>query len=115
MAIGTLAGYLGRSWGWIVLRGVIAILFGVVSLARPNITLAALVLVWGVYAIADGVIALIGAFKIKDSGRPMWTLIVIGLLGLAAGVCTFLYPGITALVLLSFIAFWAIATGVLEI
>jgi len=46
--------YLGRNWGWIVLRGVVAVLFGVLAIAWPGITLAALVIVWGAYALADG-------------------------------------------------------------
>ena len=92
--------YLGRNWGWIVLRGVIAALFGVLAIAWPGITLAALVIVWGAYALADGVLALIAAWQVRDQGRPFWALVVVGLLGFAAGVVTFLWPGITALALL---------------
>jgi len=104
-----------RSWTWILLRGVIAILFGLVTFAKPGITLAALVIVWGAYALADGVLALMAAFKLKETGRPMWFLLVVGLLGIAAGIATFLWPGMTAAVLLAFIASWALIAGIFQI
>jgi uncharacterized membrane protein HdeD (DUF308 family) len=115
MAIGTMLGHLARNWGWIVLRGVVAILFGIFAFIRPGITLSVLVLVWGIYAFADGLLALFAAFKIRDEGRPLWPLIIVGLLGVAAGIATFMVPGMTAIVLLAFIAGWAVAMGVFQI
>ena len=115
MVIGTMMGQLTRNWGWIALRGLVAILFGVLAFARPGITLTALVLVWGAYALLDGLFALFAGFAIKDGGRPMWPLVLVGIAGVAAGVLTFLRPQMTALVLLTFIAAWAVVTGVLEI
>ena len=115
MAIGAMIGYLARNWGWIVLRGVVAVIFGVMAFVWPGITLSVLVLFWGAYALADGVLALVAAFKIRDEGRPMWQLIAVGLLGIAAGVITFMRPGITALALLAFIAVWALATGIFQV
>ena len=102
-----------RMWGWIVLRGIVAIVFGIMAFAWPGLTLTALVLVWGVYALVDGVFALIAAFRM--GGKPMWALAIIGVLGIAAGVVTFLWPQMTALVLLAFIAGWALATGIFQI
>jgi uncharacterized membrane protein HdeD (DUF308 family) len=110
MSNGLLSDVLTRNWGWIVMRGVVAILFGILAFAMPGITLAALVLVWGVYALADGIAAIVAGFKMKA-----WPLIVIGIIGIAAGVATFVYPGITALVLLTFIAGWAFVTGIFQI
>ncbi len=115
MAIGTMVGHLARNWGWIVFRGVAAILFGVLAFAWPSLTLGVLVILWGAYAFADGLLALTAAFKIRDGGRPMWSLILIGLLGIAAGVLTFVWPRMTALALLSFIAAWALITGIFQI
>jgi uncharacterized membrane protein HdeD (DUF308 family) len=115
MAIGTMIGHLTRNWGWIVLRGVVAILFGIVSFTMPGLSLAVLVLLWGAYALADGVLALIAAFRIKHEGKPMWQLILVGLIGIAAGIVTFMSPGITALVLLWFIAGWAVAMGIFQV
>ena len=106
---------LGRNWGWIVVRGIAAVIFGVLALVLPGITLAALVLLWGAYALADGIIALIAAFRIRDRGKPFWALLVVGILGIAAGILTFIWPGMTALVLLAFIAAWSLVMGIFQI
>ena len=100
---------LNRMWGLIVLRGVTAILFGILAFVWPGITLAALVLVWGAYALIDGLCALIASLRLDD-GKPMWTLAVVGLLGIAAGLLTLVWPQITALLLLWVIAGWAVVT-----
>jgi uncharacterized membrane protein HdeD (DUF308 family) len=110
-----LLAYLGREWGWIALRGVLAVLFGIIALMMPGVTLAALVLVWGAYALADGAVALVTAFRVRDLDRPMWPFLLIGLMSIGAGILTFLWPGLTALVLLMLIAFWAVATGIFQI
>jgi uncharacterized membrane protein HdeD (DUF308 family) len=115
MSVDAMMGHLRSSWGWVVLRGIVAIVFGALAFSQPGITLAALVLVWGAYALADGLFALMAGLRIRDGGRPMWALIVIGLLGIAAGILTFVWPGMTALVLLAFIAGWALITGVFQI
>ena len=104
---------INRMWGWIVLRGIVAVVFGIMAFAWPSLTLTALLLVWAAYALADGVFALIAAFRM--AGKPMWPLAIIGVLGIAAGVVTFLWPQMTALVLLAFIAGWALATGIFQI
>jgi uncharacterized membrane protein HdeD (DUF308 family) len=69
----------------------------------------------GAYAFAEGVVALVAAFRIRDSGHPLWPFVVVGLLGIAAGIATLLWPGITALTLLMLIAAWAIVMGVFQI
>lgn len=92
-----------------------AVLFGLLALFLPGITLAALVLVWGAYALVDGVFALIAGWRIRDQDKPLWPLVLVGITGLAAGIVTFLWPGVTALVLLYIIAFWAIVAGVFQI
>lgn len=106
---------IGRHWGWVALRGVVAILFGLMAMFMPAITLSALVLVWGAFALADGVLALIAGIRIRERGKPLWALIIVGLLGVAAGIVTFLWPGLTALILLYIIAIWALVTGVFQI
>ena len=105
---------LARHWWLFLLRGLISILFGVLAFVWPGITLASLVLVFGAFAFADGVFALVGA--VRGGGRePWWLLILEGLVGIGIGIITVVSPGITALALLFYIAIWAIATGVLEI
>lgn len=111
----TMLEHLSRNWGWVVLRGVAGVLFGLLAFAWPGLTLAALVIVWGAYALADGVLALISAWRVRDQGKPFWALAIVGLLGIAAGIVTFIWPGITALVLLLFIAAWAVVMGVFQI
>jgi uncharacterized membrane protein HdeD (DUF308 family) len=104
-----------NQWGWIVFRGLAAIVFGVLAFAWPEPTLAALVLLWGIYALMDGVLALIAAFQMRVDDRPVWPLAIVGLLGIAAGTLTFVWPGITALMLLMFIAAWSIVMGIFQI
>jgi uncharacterized membrane protein HdeD (DUF308 family) len=103
-----------RNWWMVLLRGLVAILFGAITFAAPGLSLAALVLVWGGFALADGVLALGTAFS-RRRAAPWWVLIVQGVAGIGAGVLTFAWPGITALVLLYVIAAWALVTGVFEI
>ena len=93
MAVGAVLENLAHAWHWIALRGLFALLFGIFAFIWPGITLAALVLVWGAYAIADGVMALIAAYTMHEEGKPMGSLIIVGILGIAAGVVTFLWPG----------------------
>jgi uncharacterized membrane protein HdeD (DUF308 family) len=112
----TLLKHFGSNWWLVALRGLFAIIFGILALALPGITLLALVILFGAYTLADGVIALIAGYKMRDSGKPVWPMVIIGILGVVAGVLTTLvWPGITALVLLAFIAAWALVTGVLQI
>lgn len=106
---------LRNEWGWVALRGVVALIFGVVALAMPGLTLALLVLFWGAYALIDGVAALIAGFRMRDDGKPLWSLIVVGLLGIGAGAVTFFWPGLTALTLVLVIGGWAIAIGIFQI
>lgn len=106
---------LRKQWGWVALRGVCALIFGVLALALPGPTLGILVIFWGAYALVDGVVALMAGFRMGDDGKPLWSLILIGLLGIGAGVLTFFWPGLTALTLVLIIGSWAIAIGILQI
>jgi uncharacterized membrane protein HdeD (DUF308 family) len=102
-----------RHWWAFALRGVVAILFGILAFAWPLMTLTALVLLWGAFALVDGVLALIAAFRTDHDHR--WGLLLEGIVGVAAGIVTFVWPDLTALVLLYIIAVWALLTGVLEL
>lgn len=105
---------LGRNWWLILLKGICAIVFGVLTFVWPGVTLLTLVLLYGAYAFVDGVISLVAAVR-GGTPAPRWWLAIVGLLGIAAGVITVMWPGITTLILLFFIAAWAIATGIMEI
>jgi uncharacterized membrane protein HdeD (DUF308 family) len=105
---------LARNWWLILLRGVCAVLFGVLTIAWPGLSLVTLILLFGIYALADGVLALVAAIF---GGRPAprWWLAIVGVIGVLAGLATLEMPGLTALILLYYLAFWAILMGVMEI
>ena len=105
---------LARYWWLILLRGIAAIIFGVLGFIWPGITLVTLVLFWGAFALVDGILALAHAIMGGNMGSRWW-LALIGVLGIVVGLLTFLMPGVTALVLLIFIATWAIVLGVFQI
>jgi uncharacterized membrane protein HdeD (DUF308 family) len=105
---------LAESWWLFLLRGLGAIAFGVLAFIWPSATLITLVLLYGAFALADGIASLIIAIK-GEQLTSRWWLAIIGGLGVAAGILTLYWPGLTALVLLWFIAIWAIATGITQI
>ena len=113
-ASGIMLDALARNWWLILLRGIFAILFGVLTFVWPGVTLLTLVLLYGAFVLIDGVLAL-GAALSGGQMAPRWWLLIVGLLGIAAGLVTLLMPGVTAVVLLIFIAAWAITTGVMQI
>jgi uncharacterized membrane protein HdeD (DUF308 family) len=106
---------LAQNWWAIVLRGVFAILFGLGTFFWPGITLVVLILLYGAYALADGVMAVLWAVAGRRDGPFPWGVFLAGLAAIAAGLVTILWPGVTALVLLYLIAGWAIVRGVFEV
>jgi len=114
LAAGPMLHALADNWWLILLKGICAIIFGLLALAWPGVTVLTLVLLYGAFALVEGVLALFAAIR-GDAPAPRWWLAVVGLIGIIAGALTFLWPGITALVLLFLIAAWAIATGIMEI
>ncbi|HSA57130.1 MAG TPA: HdeD family acid-resistance protein [Gemmatimonadaceae bacterium] len=106
---------LAHNWGWVALRGLIAILFGLLTLFNPGITLVVLVLMFGAFAFVDGLFMVISAIANRH-GQPRWVASLIGgLLAMAVGVLTFSRPGLTGVALLWLIAAWAIGPGLAEI
>jgi uncharacterized membrane protein HdeD (DUF308 family) len=107
---------LARNWWALALRGLFDVLFGIAAFVWPGITLVALVLLYGAFAMVDGIFALTAVLVGRTpGGRPWWSLLLEGVFGLAVGILTFAWPGITALALLYLIAAWALVTGILEI
>jgi len=105
---------LARNWWVLALRGVLALLFGVLVFLWPGLAWIVVVATFAAFALVDGTLAIVVAFT-GQGQAPWWALLLEGLFGISAGVLTFLWPGLTELALLFFIAYWAIATGVFEV
>ncbi|MCU1334869.1 MAG: hypothetical protein JWO19_450 [Bryobacterales bacterium] len=106
---------LAKNWWSLVIRGLVAILFGLVTFAWPGITLSALVLLFGAFAMVDGILSLLGALRASRNGERWTSLLIEGAVGILIGLITLFRPGITAVALVWVIAVWAIVTGALEI
>jgi len=106
---------MARSWWVWLLRGIAAIVFGIIAFVSPAATLLALVIVFGIYAIFDGVLAVVTAFQIREVAKHWWVVLLEGLAGILFGIIALVYPLITAGALLLLIAFWAVVTGIMEI
>lgn len=106
---------LARNWGWVALRGVVALIFGLLTLSRPGITLSVMILFFGAYAFVDGLFTVVSAIANRH-GEPHWVALLFGgLFGVLIGIVTFAMPHMTAIILLYFIGFWAIFSGATEI
>jgi uncharacterized membrane protein HdeD (DUF308 family) len=110
-----LATVLSRYWWTTLLRGLLWIVLGYVVLTRPAISLVSLTLLFGAFAIGDGLATMVSAFGGRGEHEHWWVLLLAGLAGIAAGVLTLLNPAITAIVLLVYIALWALVRGALEL
>ncbi len=108
-----LARILSRYWWMTLLRGVVWILFGVAIFAQPGISLVALALTFGFFALVDGIGTVATAIGGRKEHEDWWVLLLMGLVGIGVGMLTFMRPDATALGLLYYIAIWAIATGLL--
>jgi uncharacterized membrane protein HdeD (DUF308 family) len=116
MVIGTAAtAELSRWWWTFILRGVLAILFGVIAFIAPPATIAALVLLFGAWALVDGVFDIVAALMHRTMGRSWWLTILEGVVGIVAGLLALAFPDIAAASLILLIAAWSIVTGVIEI
>lgn len=112
---GSDAGLLAQFWWALALRGAAGILFGILAFAMPVLTLAVVVLLFGAYALVDGIFNVVAALSGRSGARPWWALLLAGLVGIAAGLVAFFLPGLTALALAYVIGVWAIVIGILEI
>ena len=104
-----------ENWRAVALRGLVAVLFGLVVLFWPNLVLAVLSLLFGIYALVDGGVALVPALRSSDRGARRWLPLAEGTVGVIAGLVALLWPGLTASGLLYVIVGWAVVTGILKI
>ncbi len=107
--------YLQRSWWIFLLRGISAIVLGIMAFAWPALTLAVLVMMFGAYMLVDGIFGLIDAVRYRDRLKRVWPLVLDSLLGIVVGLLTLFWPGATAVALLMFVAAWAVVGGLLRI
>ena len=105
---------LASNWWALAIRGVVAILFGVLTFFWPAITLAVLALLFGAYAMVDGIFNIVSAIRGGRGHERWWVLLLEGVVSLAAAAVTFLWPGITVLAFVYVLGAWAVITGVLE-
>ena len=110
-----MATLLKRTWWVVLLQGLAAVLFGVAALVWPGLSLATLVLLFGAYALVDGVCAVVGSLVHLKEYEDWWLVLLTGLASIAVGILTFIQPGITAMSLLFLIAAWELVIGVLTI
>ncbi|QUQ72053.1 HdeD family acid-resistance protein [Kutzneria sp. CA-103260] len=103
---------LTRNWWLVALRGALAVIFGIVTLAWPGMTLLALIFLWGFYALVDGVSSIALGAAVRGH---RWSNVLIGVVGVLAGLVAIMLPGETAVVLLVIIAIWAIVAGVVQV
>ncbi len=106
---------IARKWWLYVARGVLAIMFGFLALILPEQTMVALVLLFGVYALVDGIFSLFAGIATYRYFERWWAVLLEGIAGIMVGILTFINPNATGLVLLYFIAAWAVVTGIFEI
>jgi uncharacterized membrane protein HdeD (DUF308 family) len=109
-------GLVARDWWVFAIRGIAAIVFGVLTFIWPATTLTVLVFMFGAYVLVDGVALLVALVRgDKIARRHGWAVAIMGILGIVAGIVTFLWPGLTALSLLYLVAVWAIAMGTFQV
>ena len=106
---------MASNWDLFLVRGILAILFGIATLLMPGITLIVLVVMFGAYALVDGIILSIISIKERKEHSDWWLMLLTGLVSIAAGVVTFVSPDITTISLFYIIVTWAIVTGVFEV
>lgn len=106
---------LAKNWWVLLLRGIAAVVFGILAFAWPGITIVSLIILYGAYALVDGLFALYAAISGGTGAAPRWWMAVVGIAGVLAGVIAFAWPGITALTILLLIGAWAIVSGIFEI
>jgi uncharacterized membrane protein HdeD (DUF308 family) len=106
---------LAKNWWALVLRGIVGLVLGVVAFTRPVMTIAVLVSLFGAYALLDGALSIIAAWRASRSHEPWGPFLVEGIVGIGIGLATFFWPGVTLLILLLMIATWAVLKGVFEV
>ncbi|MCK5251866.1 MAG: HdeD family acid-resistance protein [Thermoplasmata archaeon] len=106
---------LNRPWWELILRGIFIMIFGILAIAYPDLTLAVFVIFFGAFVFIEGIFQMVGAFAAKAE-NPQWALMFIsGLFSFMIGVIVLAWPGMSALVLLYFIGAWFLISGTVQL
>lgn len=111
----TTLNFLARNWWIVLLRGIAAIIFGLAAFVWPGLTLTVLVMLFGAFILVDGVFGTVDAIRYRKTLGNWWYWLLDGILGIVAGGVMLLMPGISAFVLLVFVAAWSVLGGALRI
>lgn len=103
------------TWWALLLRGLLAIAFGVLTWLQPALSMAALVLSFGLFVLVDGVLAVYAAWRGRHADRHWWLVLLWGLAGVVVGVLSFVAPAVTAVVMTLYIGAWALVTGLVQL
>ncbi len=112
---GDILGLISKYWWVMLVRGVLAIVFGIIAIVWPGVTLLGLIWLFGAYAIGDGAVEIWSGFQNRSSHDRWWVEILIGLAGIVAGVLVISWPGLSTLALMYLIAAWMLVMGMLQI
>jgi uncharacterized membrane protein HdeD (DUF308 family) len=112
---GAIADLYKQAWWMLLIRGIVAVLFGILAITWPGLTLATLIIFFGAFALVHGVFAVIGSIAGRKEADDWWLVLLEGILGIIIGIMTFAWPALTGLVLAYFIAAWALINGILRI
>ena len=104
-----------KNWKWMIFRGIISIIFGIIVVIYPFTAAAAFAIFFGAYAFVDGIFAIVSIITSHTARAHFWALLLEGITGIAAGIVTFFLPQITLWGLVILISIWAVITGIFEI
>lgn len=110
-----LADLLSENWWIVLVRGFAALIFGLLTWFYPFVSILVMVMFFGFYALVDGVMGIVLSINGRKTHQDWWLMLIWGFISVLAGFLTFFVPGITWLVLITFIAIWALVSGVLQI
>lgn len=110
-----MATLLKNAWWMLLVRGLVAVLFGVMALVWPGLTVSTLILLFAAFALVDGVSAAVGAVMHRKEDQSWWLVLLLGIVSALVGIAALVWPQLTALFLLYIIAARALVTGILDI